>query len=475
MKKNATLVRRLALAVTVLCAFAVLAWTFLARQSPSAALAANGASAATEVHEARVEASRPKSGGIRQSVTVPATVIAYESADLSAKVSGFLKSQFVDIGDRVHSGQVLAELDSPEYVKARDQAIAALDQAGAQVEQANARIITADAESAAAATAVKKDEADVLKYRAAHDFNEKQFKRMQDLVKQSIVEPQLVDEQESGLKAAQSAVESAVAAVESAKSIARSAAARIAQAKADAAAARANVKVAKANLDRAEVFVKYLTIVAPFDGVVTKRNFFRGDYISSADMQGRTPLLTVDRIDKVRVVFQVPDLDVTLVKPGIVAAVSIDSLPGAPLQGAVSRLASAEHSETRTMRAEIDLENGDHRLCHGMYGYVTIALPGAVHAMRLPLSALTSAPINGAGTIRVVNNGNVRTVKVRLGKDDGVETEVLDGLSPTDEVVTKQSSELADGTAVTVVSADEPPAPNNSKVAATPASLGTAL
>ena len=86
--------------------------------------------------------------------------------------------------------------------------------------------------------------------------------------------------------------------------------ARVKKAEADLAEARANVQVAEAKLAKAEVLVAYTKIRAPYQGVITKRNFFPGAFIRSAAEGETIPLLTVSRIDKVRIVTAIPDRDV---------------------------------------------------------------------------------------------------------------------------------------------------------------------
>ncbi|HTU24378.1 MAG TPA: biotin/lipoyl-binding protein, partial [Pirellulales bacterium] len=123
--------------------------TVLAGDSAAERPADNTPGSATQ-SQLEVLVARPETGGLQRSTTLPGTVIAFESAQLYAKVSGYLRSQAVDIGDTVQRGQVLAEIDSPETLKALDQAKAAQDQAEAQVSQADARITTAAADEEAA-------------------------------------------------------------------------------------------------------------------------------------------------------------------------------------------------------------------------------------------------------------------------------------------------------------------------------------
>ncbi len=401
----------------------------------------------------RVETTKPQQGGIPRTTTQPGTVIAFESAQLFAKVSGYLKTQAVDIGDHVRRGQVLAEIDSPEMLKAVDQAKATVDQTQAQVTQADARILTAEADQEAAAAAIVKAQADVGRTTAAREFRQKQYKRISELFRLKSVDERLVDEQQSEAESAVAAEHAAIATDANSKAGASAAAARVAQAKADAVAARANVEVAQASLAKAQVFVQYLEIRSPYDGVVTKRSFFRGDFIRSADQATHLALLAVDRTDLMRVIVQVPDRDVPLTNPGDEAVVEIDALPGVRFSAKVARIADAEDSETALlMQLEIDLPNDQNLLRQGMYGLVTIQLASSPGALTVPSSSLVGVVTDGKGSVFVVKDGVARLVSVRAGRDNGLRTEVFEGLSPQDDVIFSHNGEIADGTRVSAVS-----------------------
>ena len=393
-----------------------------------------------------VQVVKPAPGGLERSTTLPGTVIAFESAQLFAKVPGYLKSQSVDIGDTVRARPGIGgDQFSGDAQSELEQATAAVDQAKAQVTQADARITTAQADHEAALAAIAKAQAAVSRCKSDREYREIQLKRITSLYQSDSVEERLVDEQNRQLGSARSAEEGALAEVTNSKALAHGAEARVAQAKADAVAARANLEVAEAALDKAKVFVDYLKIVSPYDGVVVKRNFFRGDFIRSADQQTTVPLLAIDRTDEMRVIVQVPDLNVPFTRKGAPAVVKIDALPGTKFEGTVARVAVAEHSETRTMRAEIDLKNDQGVLSPGMYGYATITLPTSPDAMRIPTSALVGTATDGWGTVCLVKDGVVKIVKVRMGRDNGEQIEVLDGLSSDDEIAVTHAAELAEG------------------------------
>ncbi len=426
--------------------------------APAAEKSANDAELSSV--RVRVDVVKPAKGGLERTTTQPGTVIAFESAQLFAKVSGYLKSQEVDIGSHVERNQVLAEIDSPELLKAVEQAKAAVSQAQAQFAQAQARILTAAADSEAAAAHIKQSQAETVRTAANLKFRTKQSIRINELARSQSVDQRLADEKEDEMEAARGADELAQAGVVNSIALAKAAEARVTQARADADEAKSKVDVALAALAKAQVFADYLKIVSPYDGVVTHRNFFRGDFIQSADQDVRTPLLAVDRTDLMRVVVQVPDRDVPFTHVGDPATVEIDALPGEQFNAKVSRVADAEDTQTRTMRTEIDVPNPDKLLRQGMYGRVTIHLGTPTGAMHLPSSAVVGGGKEGKGTVFVCRQNVAHLVPVRLGRDDGTNIEVLGGIKPDDEIVRQPGTNLFDGATVTIAPPESTPKKN---------------
>jgi RND family efflux transporter MFP subunit len=399
----------------------------------------------------RVEVIRPHPGGLERVSTQPGTVRPYESVDLFAEVSGYLKKQTVDIGDRVKKGQVLAEIDVPELEKQVEKWAASVQQAQARVQVMEASKKRAEAEWEAAKAQIPQSEAALAAAQAMSRFRQKSLRRIEDLFRQASVDERLVDEKEDQRDAALATERAAAEGVVSAKCQEVAARAKIDQAKADVADAQAKVLVAQAELDQARVMVGFARITSPFDGVITHREMFPGAFVRSAKEGGLTPLLSVDRTDKVRVVVQVPDRDVPYTDPNDPATVEIDALPGQVFHGAVSRIASAEDQQSRLMRVEIDLPNPEGRLRDGMYGRVTITLEkGAPDLLTVPSSCLVNKTDKGEGTVYVVRDSKAHLVPVRVGMDNGVDTEVLKGLKPGEEVINNPPSGIEDGVPVTV-------------------------
>ena len=425
---------------------------FRSHHTPGKAVATEGTDEGESAAGAvRVEVVHPGAGGLSRSTTQAGSVHAFEHAELYAKVSGYLTNQTVDIGDVVKRGQLLAEIDDPEVHKAVDQARAALDQAKAKVQVAEAMVDTAQALRDAAQAAVAQLAAEVKTTEYTHDYREKAYARIGGLVQAGATERKLLDEQKDQLDSSSSAVEVSKAAVLSAKAQLMAKQAMIRQAQADLAEARAKVEVAEADLGRAKVVADYTKITSPYDGVVTRRAFHRGDFVRSAAEGTVASILSVARVDKMRVVFPIPDRYVRLLDKGDEASVVVNALPGREFKGAVSRSALSEDPESRNMRTEMDLENPDGVLHEGMYGDVTVLLqqatPGSV---TIPSACLVSQAGGGAGAVHVVEGGKARRRDVKVGIDNGTTVEVVEGLKPGDQVVLRASGAIGDGTDVRV-------------------------
>jgi HlyD family secretion protein len=396
-----------------------------------------------------VEVMQPRPGGIERSTTQAGSVHAFEHASLYAKVSGYLKVQNVDIGDRVKRDQLLAVIDDPEVDKAVDQNKAALDQARARVKVAESRVRSAQAAKEAAEAMVKVSETTVAAKLSNEILQRKQLTRIAGLVARDAVEKKLEDEQQDRSNVASTDVGVARAEVLSAKAEVMNKEALIEGAQADLVEAQATVEVAEANLGRAKVMQDYTRITSPYDGVITIRSYHRGDFIRSASEGGNVPVLAVARTDLMRVVLPMPDQFVPLLDQGDKATIQIVALPGRTFSGEVSRFSHSEDHESRNMRTEVDLPNPDDKLREGMYGYVKVILQAAApHSVTIPSSGLLGQTGTGSGTVYVVKDGKARKVDVHVGNDNGVETEILSGLTPEDLVITSYNGTVDDGTQV---------------------------
>jgi RND family efflux transporter MFP subunit len=401
----------------------------------------------------KVAVVKPRKGGIPRQTVQPGSMESFDYADLYAKVSGYLKTQIVDIGDTVKAGQTIAEIEAPELVEELHEEEAAVARSEAEVVQMESRVTTANAEYDAAVANITFVEANLAKATSYLKFREIQFKRISDLFAKKSIEERLVDEKEEERDSAQAAENSARAAIVSARAQATAVKARVASAEADLLDAKAKVRLARAKVARAQVWVDYMKIVSPYNGVITRRSFHVGDFIRTADQGGTTPLLTVARTDVMRVVVQVPERDVPYTDVGDIAIVEMDALAGEKFPGKVARFANSEDRLTRTMRTEIDLPNPRNRLRDGMFGRVTIVTESGEKGITVPSTSLLRDSKQSA--LLVVRKGKIHRLPVEIGQDDGSRTEVLSGLTLSDEVVINPSKDLTDGAPVDAESITE--------------------
>jgi HlyD family secretion protein len=419
---------------------------------------------AEEVHPPpRVEVVRPQKGGMDHTTTQPGSVIPFDEEHIVPQATGKLKLLTVDIGDRVKKGQLLAQIDVPDLEAERERAQAALERAQTVVKQMEAHLENAHAELAEAEAKLQEAIANARSKAAYFVYRDKQYRRYSGLLADNAIDARLVDEERDRRDAAEEAKNAAEAAVVTAKARVISAQARIKQAEADLEEARAQVTVNQAQLHAAQVAVDFATIRSDYDGVVTMRSKFPGDFIRSGAVGTAHPLLTIQRTDKFRVVVLVPDADVPYVDVGDPAIIEFTSIPGWRLTQqkvpgkkelqplVVSRLAQAEDPKTRLMRVEIDLYNQDGKIKAGMFGNVTIILDRS-NLLALPSSCVINRDKkSGQGDVFVVREGKAYRRRVAIGPDNGVHIGIRAGLTPEDQVVLHPLG-LEDGQVVEVIS-----------------------
>lgn len=208
--------------------------------------------------------------------------------------------------------------------------------------------------------------------------------------------------------------------------------------------AEANVAAADANVRRLRELQGYTRVLAPFAGVVTRRNVDVGDLIES----GGRVLFVVTQMDPLRVYVNVPQAYAQLVKAGQPVTITQAELKGRTFPGTVARTASAIDVATRTMQVEIALRNPDQALLPGAYVQVELPLP-ASGTLTVPTNVLL---FRGDGTrVAVVDaEGKVRLRPVVLGRNLGEAVEVQSGVSAQDRLIVNPPDSLGEGDAVTV-------------------------
>ena len=214
--------------------------------------------------------------------------------------------------------------------------------------------------------------------------------------------------------------------------------------------ATANLAAAEANVQRLRQLEGYKRVVAPFAGVITRRNVDVGDLIDAGGGAGRV-LFQLAQTDPLRVYVNVPQSYAHLVRPGQPVVVTQAELRGQKFVGEVARTSASIDTATRTMQVEVALPNKDGALLPG--AYVQVALPlAASQALAIPTNALL---FRGEGTrVAIVDaQGRVKLRPITLGRNLGESFEVLDGISAKDRIVLNPADSLAEGDLVALAPA----------------------
>ena len=215
---------------------------------------------------------------------------------------------------------------------------------------------------------------------------------------------------------------------------------------------RANLAAADANVERLKQLEGFKRVVAPFAGVLTKRNVDVGDLIDAGGGAGRA-LFVMAQTDPLRVYVNVPQSYAQLVKPGQQVLVTQTELRGAGFKGEIVRTSASIDATTRTMQVEINLPNKDGVLLPGAFVQVALELQPS-GALTIPTNALMIRA-EGTRVAAVGPDNRVHLRPIRVGRNYGEAIEVLDGVAATDRLVLNPPDSLNDGDEVSVIAAKE--------------------
>lgn len=340
-------------------------------------------------------------------LNLPGNIEPLYSANLYARVAGYLDHRNVDIGAKVKAGQVLAVISSPEVDQQLLQARATLAQSEASLEQAKAKLEQANADAELSRLTKERD----LPLGAQHAISQ-----------------QIVD-------GAVQAYDARVADVSAAK--------------ANITAAEANVTANRANVSRLQQMQQFERIVAPFDGVITERNVERGDLVSTGSATTGKPLFSIAQSSTVRIQVDVPQSEAVNIRDGQQASIDVKERLGRAYTGIVTRNAAALDNAARTMLTEVQVDNKDASLLPGMYAQVKFTLPEQRASLIIPTSSLV-IDRSGMHVVTVDDSHTIHFVPVTIGKDMGKQVEILNGLHGTESLVASPSDLLNEGEHVEV-------------------------
>jgi RND family efflux transporter MFP subunit len=334
----------------------------------------------------------------------------YQVIDVHAKVSGYVRHIYVDIGDRVHAGQTLAVLEVPEL---------SAQYRGSQSEQQRSK------------EQINIAQHEISRAEADHAALQSNYNR---LLQASKAQPGLIAEQE--LDDARAKADASQAQVDTARST--------------LSAARQQSGVAQADMERYGALEAYTTITAPLSGVVIWRYADTGALIqagTSSDSQS-LPLVKLSQSDLLRLRLPVPEDAVGYIHDGDAVQIRVDALHRS-LTGRIVRFTRNVSLDTRTMETEIDVPNKDLSLIPGMYANAYVQLAHRENVLTVPLLAVQRDD-SGRTTVLVIDDQNrARPRHVVLGIQGSLLAEVRSGLRQNDRVVLGNAARYKEGEEIT--------------------------
>jgi RND family efflux transporter MFP subunit len=332
---------------------------------------------------------QPKLQQSANEIVLPGNIQAYTLAPIYARTTGYVKAWYKDIGTHVRKGDLLAVIETPE-----------LDQ---QLAQAKAELTTAQSNEALARVTAN---------------------RYQGLLQQNAVSQQDTDNALAQLQAR-----------------------------------TAEVSSAQANVRRLQELVSFERVLAPFDGVVTARSLDVGQLVGSAGstttpgagiVSNSKPMFEISALNKLRVYVSVPQVYAPDAKPGATATLTLPQFPGKTFKGKLVRTSQAVDPATRTLLAEIEVDNRSSELLPGSYTQVHLNVTRTAPALVIPVSAAI-LEADGLRVGVVDSNQRAHLVRVTPGRDTGAAIEILAGLEQGQKIIANPPDSLTDGEQVRVV------------------------
>ena len=320
--------------------------------------------------------------GVNRELAVVGNLIGDQTVSVVPKTAGRLEQISVKLGDRVNRGQRIAKIEDQEILE--------------QVKQAEAAFEVAKA-------TIRQREADL-------ELAKTNVERSRNLFQRQLLPQQTLDDAEAKYQSAQASLD----------------------------LARAQNSQSQSRLDELRINLQNTIITSPVNGFVARRAADPGAFVSA-----NAPIVDVVDIIHVRLVANIVEKDLKQIGVGDSARVEVDAFPGESFMGRIARLSPVLDPATRTAPIEVEIPNDQYRLKPGMYARVGIITESHPNALVVPTNSLVDA--NGTRGVYLAVNNVAQFHAVKIGIEGNERTEVLDGVSEGDRVVTTGAAGLRNG------------------------------
>jgi multidrug efflux pump subunit AcrA (membrane-fusion protein) len=361
--------------------------------------------------------------------------IAEETSDIAPLVAGRVMATPVDVGSRVHKGEVICELDHRDAQLKLDQAKAQLEEATASVRQAQSRI--GWTEGAFDPNKVPEVAGALASYQSAQaqaKLAAADSRRYANLIATGDVSRSAYEKAHTQQETAEAQVNAARQQYEAAVNTAR-------QSYEVISTSRASLDSVKAQLAQAQKGLDDTTVRAPFDGYITARPVAAGEYVALTNK-----IATIVKIETLKLDLQTPEQRAAMAHMGDRVIARVAAFPGRDFEGKVIAINPSIDPNSRVFILEARFRNPDAALKPGMFATARVMLPGAVPGLFVPRTAVIRDKTTDSNQLYVAENGKARLHVVSLGDaDESGMVRILSGLAAGDTVITNNQTELYDG------------------------------
>jgi multidrug efflux pump subunit AcrA (membrane-fusion protein) len=346
--------------------------------------------------------------------------------DLFPRVSGYLDRIHVNLGDSVHQGQVIARIDQADFVQK-------VKEIEAKVAQAKAYL--AELEAGSRPEELRQAEEAVRQAQSRFDNAKLQRERVEALFKRQVISKKEADIAEMEYTVAEAQLASSQQHLKLVREGARQEVKEV---------SRAKLKEMEALLAQEQIRLQNTNIVAPFQGEIIRKYVDGGALVSSS-----TPIVNLVHTMTVKIVANVLERDIPLLKPGMKAAIRTETYPERVFEGRVARINIGLDLSTRTLQAEIEIPNSDRLLKPGMFARVEVVLLEKTGVLAIPSNAVILD--QGERFVYLVEGNKAVRRPIVTGIEQDRFLEVKEGLTEGDQVVTRGQEAIRENTTLRVI------------------------
>lgn len=360
------------------------------------------------------------------SVSMTGDITPLMQVDLFPKVSGYLEGIFVQIGDSVKQGQLIAQIDRTDYLQK-------VKEMEARVALAKAQL--AEIEAGARTEELRQAEEAVRSAQSRYENAKLHRERMEVLYQKQVISKKEWDLAEMEYTVAGAQVASSLEHLKLLKEGARQETRE---------ASRARLREAESLLNQERIRLQHTQILAPFSGEIHRRYVDAGALVSPS-----TPIVNLIHTATLKVVAHVLEKDIPLIKTGMKATLTTESFPGKVFEGKIVRLNSALDPATRTLQAEIEIPNPLRMLKPSMFARIELVLLEKPRALLVPRYAVLMS--NGSKSVFVLEGNQAIQRRVVTGYEQDQYVEIVEGIREGERVIVKGQELIRDRSIVRVV------------------------